>query len=394
MNWHLITGEYPPQPGGVSDYTRLLATELADAGQSVTVWCPPADGPTSDGERVAIRRELGAFRVNDLRRVDKLLDAEPAPRHLLVQWVPHAFGRRALNFPFCRWLRRRALRHGDRLELIVHEAFLGYDGSWRQRIAASIQRIMVRTLLSAAEKVWVTIPAWEALLRPYAPLQLPIQWLPVPSAIPACASPADAECVRSRLLGGQKYLLGHFGTYGPHVALELRAVVAELLETIPDANVLLLGRGGERFREMFDCGVTEARRLIAPGEQSAADLSLHLAACDLFVQPHEAGISSRNSSLMACLAHGRPVVATAGRLTEPIWKNSNAIALVGEHDATAMGATIGQLLADGERRSALARAAVKLYQDQFDVRHLLRRLLGEQARTPQHAHRHSDPLSA
>jgi hypothetical protein len=25
LRWHIITGEYPPQPGGVSDYTRLVA---------------------------------------------------------------------------------------------------------------------------------------------------------------------------------------------------------------------------------------------------------------------------------------------------------------------------------------------------------------------------------
>jgi glycosyltransferase involved in cell wall biosynthesis len=253
---------------------------------------------------------------------------------------------------------------------------------------------MVRTLLSAAKKVWVTIPAWEELLRPYAPPQLPLEWLPVPSAIPVHANPADAERVRLRLLGGRRYLLGHFGTYGPHVAPQLRAVVAELLETIPDANVLLLGRGGERFREILRRGRADASRLIAPGEQSVTDLSMHLAACDLFVQPHDAGISARNSSLMACLSHGRAVAATAGRLTEPIWRNSNALALVGEHDAAAMGAAVRPLLADDDRRSALERAAEKLYQDEFDVRHLIRRLLGEQARTPQYAHRDIDSISA
>ena len=30
--WHVITGEYPPQPGGVSDYSRLVARRLAAEG--------------------------------------------------------------------------------------------------------------------------------------------------------------------------------------------------------------------------------------------------------------------------------------------------------------------------------------------------------------------------
>jgi hypothetical protein len=40
VTWHILTGEYPPQPGGVSDYTRQLARALVDAGDSVEVWAP------------------------------------------------------------------------------------------------------------------------------------------------------------------------------------------------------------------------------------------------------------------------------------------------------------------------------------------------------------------
>src|SRR5207248_6476969 len=30
IEWHVLTGEYPPQPGGVSDYTRQVARGLAN----------------------------------------------------------------------------------------------------------------------------------------------------------------------------------------------------------------------------------------------------------------------------------------------------------------------------------------------------------------------------
>ena len=35
-----------------------------------------------------------------------------APRRLFVQWVPHGFGYKSLNMPFCLWVWRRA-RGGD-----------------------------------------------------------------------------------------------------------------------------------------------------------------------------------------------------------------------------------------------------------------------------------------
>src|SRR5690606_13687540 len=38
--WHLITGEFPPAPGGVSDYTAAVALGLAAAGDAGDVWCP------------------------------------------------------------------------------------------------------------------------------------------------------------------------------------------------------------------------------------------------------------------------------------------------------------------------------------------------------------------
>ena len=40
MQWHILTGEYPPQPGGVSDYSRMVAHGLAAAGDEVVVWAP------------------------------------------------------------------------------------------------------------------------------------------------------------------------------------------------------------------------------------------------------------------------------------------------------------------------------------------------------------------
>ena len=37
VTWQVITGEYPPQPGGVGDYTAQVAAGLAAAGDEVHV---------------------------------------------------------------------------------------------------------------------------------------------------------------------------------------------------------------------------------------------------------------------------------------------------------------------------------------------------------------------
>ena len=80
MTWHLITGEYPPQPGGVSDYTRLVAIELARAGDAVNVWAPGPDLPSSVELGIMVHRLPGNFGFNALRILDRALVAAPGGR--------------------------------------------------------------------------------------------------------------------------------------------------------------------------------------------------------------------------------------------------------------------------------------------------------------------------
>ena len=58
MTWHLVTGENPPDCGGVGDYSALLARELALAGDTVTVWVPGREQAASepDGSGCRIQR--------------------------------------------------------------------------------------------------------------------------------------------------------------------------------------------------------------------------------------------------------------------------------------------------------------------------------------------------
>jgi len=95
-SWQILTGEYPPQPGGVSDYTQLLAAGLAADGADVTVWAPPCEAPAPFTHgRVTVHRLPDCFGARSLRAIDAHLRTLPHPRRILVQYVPHAFGRTA-----------------------------------------------------------------------------------------------------------------------------------------------------------------------------------------------------------------------------------------------------------------------------------------------------------
>ena len=370
--WHIITSEYPPQLGGVSDYTHWLADGLAARGDEVHVWCPTFGGEGSDSNSAAVHREFGTFAPADLRRVGELLDRYPAPRRILVQWVPHGYGYKTMNVPFCWWLWKRSTRHGDHVELMVHEPDLPFRaGAWRQNAAALVHRFMIVLLLRAANRVWMSIPGWEPRLRPYAfGRRLPFQWLPIPSNVPNIVDFQGVNEVRQRYASPNRVLIGHFGTYGTAVAALLKPILLNLAKDSSQQCVLLMGHRSREFRqELVDGDPSLARFLEATGALPGPDVSRHLSACDLLIQPYPDGVSTRRSSFMAGLSHGKPIVTTRGPLSETLWTETAAVAIVPAGDIPGFVECVRRFRDDAEARDKAGQLARALYLEKFDFSH-------------------------
>lgn len=384
---HLITSEYPPQLGGVSDYTQLVATGLAAAGDEIHVWCPSlgdvateaASDEIAAAAGVFVQRELRRIAPADLRRVGKLLDRFARPRRLLVQWVPHGYGYKSMNLPFCFWLWQRARLKRDRIELMVHEPFLAFgEGSKKQDLAAAVHRLMIAALLNAASRVWVSVPEWETLLQPFAlGRKLAFDWLPVPSNISVVDDPVGIANVRSQfsLSGGP--LAGHFGAYDQYLSEQMLQLLPRLLTNLRQLSMLLVGKGslelrGRVIREHPDL----TGQVHATGTLSSENISRHISACDLMLQPYQDGVSGRRTSVMTALSHGVPVVTTMGKATESIWAESKSVVLVKVGNINALVAATKSLLADDEQRRSMGNLAARLYRDRFDLQHTVSALRG------------------
>ena len=369
--WALITGEYPPLRGGVSDYTRLLANGLAATGDEVHVWTPDGEGPAPEENNVQVHRLPGRFDRRSIAMLGSALRGLPASCRLFVQYVPHAYGWKAMNIPFCLWLtcwRRQPVW------VLYHE--VAYPLSWSQPIRLNILGAVTRGMASlvarAAERVFISIPAWEPLL----PKGRPPAWLPIPSTIPTTADRALRERIRAGLVGDSgSLLIGHFGTFGPHLTPLLREILPPVLARDRNRVALLLGGGGKRFaEELIGTHPDLKGRLISPGHLPPDELAAHLAACDLLVQPYADGASGRRTSLMAGLGLGLPIVTTKGYLTEPMWEASGAVALAPALSADAFLEQTEALLADPTRRAGLGQTAARVYQDRFALENTIREL--------------------
>jgi glycosyltransferase involved in cell wall biosynthesis len=280
-----------------------------------------------------------------------------SPRRVFVQWVPHGYGRRSLNLAFCAWVLRRARVHGDRVEVMVHEAYLAFDRSRvRQSGAALAHRIMLTTLFAAASRVWLATPSFEPYVRPYG-LGRPLgyQWLPLPSPL---APTSDDELVARVGRQWPSPVVGHFGTFNPLVTAMLAPAIVQVLEMRPDATWLLIGRDGERFAtDLARRAPHMADRVVPTGTIDADAVSAHVLAADVFVQPYPDGVTARRTTATALLGHGCAIVTTDGHLTEPFWRADAGVRLVSAGDAGALVAATTDLLGDAAARARLGESA-------------------------------------
>ncbi len=375
--FHLLTGEYPPRPGGVSDYSAQVASGLAAAGALVHVWTTPGGDPP-EVPAVTVHRDSGRWSPAGLARLGAALDTFPVPRRLLVQYTPNAWGAKGLNLAFCRWLVARRRVRGDEVRLMFHEVAYPWqlhDKPTRWLLAAG-QRWMARTLLRAGTHVDVTTPAWEGMLRAVAPGRLEtVGWRPVPSNIPVADDPKAVASVRARVCPAGGSVVGSFSSFSELTGPLLAAALPGVLAGHHDRVGLLIGQGGDRFAARLVAANPGLRgRLVATGPLTAAEVSAHLGACDLIVQLYPDGLTTRRTSLMASLAHGVPVVSNSGHLTEPFWAASGAVTLAAGPGGVASAAD--RLLADPAERARSGAAGRTLYDLRFALERTIEAIMG------------------
>ncbi|MGH7177523.1 MAG: glycosyltransferase family 4 protein [Tepidisphaeraceae bacterium] len=369
--WAILTGEYPPDPGGVSDHTQQLARGLALAGDEVHVWAPPARGAQTPDPLVRVHRLRDRFGVSSLRSISAELARFTNETRILVQYVPHAFGWHSMNFGLCVWL---AFQQGSPIDVIFHEVAypIRANQPLRHSMLGVAHHLMALSLSNASDRIFASTTAWDELLAPTLSGGKRTRLIPSPSNLPVEVDSKVSALIRQRYAPEpQAALIGHFGTFGGHLTPLLGRILPRIMQA-PSRHMLLIGRGGNAFLSDFlsrnpNC----AGRIHTVLDRPAQEVAEHLAACDLVVQPYSDGLTTRRSSLMAALALGVPCVATRGHATEPGWSGSGAVAVV-DPQPQAVEQAVAELLCDGARRARMSLAARQFYREHFSIESVVR----------------------
>jgi glycosyltransferase involved in cell wall biosynthesis len=372
MKIGLITGEYPPQQGGVGDFTRELARALIAAGHDAQVitGCRKREAGCKSEDGFAVHRAVSSWGVQCWAQVTSLASRERFDV-LNIQYEPAAYAMQVgVNFLPSGWVRRK-------IKMPIVTTFHDLLVPYLFPKAGSLRWKVVEYLARQSDAIIVTNDEDRARL---SNLQHPISnchVIPIGSNIdPALAGKFDRASERARWgIQPDEQVLGYFGF------LNLSKGGADLMQTLkmlsdrglPVKLLLIGGRTGSsdptnaeyaaQVERLIDSlGVKD--RVIATGYLEPTEVSRVLLICDVIILPYVDGASLRRGSLLAAIAHRRAIVTTEPSYPIDGLRHEESIVFVPPNEPQALAEAARRLLIDTAWRTRLevnVSEAAKLY---------------------------------
>ncbi len=363
MEWHIITGEYPPEWGGVSDYTYRIAQELGKVGDQVHVWSPAHCGDRVAPEMADLHALPHGFGWRWLRELDRGLRRFDGPRNILIQYVPHMYGWKSMNLSFCLWLCRQRQHN---VLVMFHEVAFPFRSGQRLRhsLLAFVHRAMAWAILRRVRHSFTSTETYLALLeRLGSRRSQEVSLLRICSNIPLESAAIERSRAAARGTPDRHFTVGIFSNFGSELRRVLEPALARLLEN-PRIEVLLLGPGQSLRQTIAERCPDAAGRILSTGQLRVAKIAGEVHRCDALLQLYPDGASAARGTLIAALGSGIPVVTTAGPLTDRLLLESRAL-LFPESTPGSIYAAIELLRTNPELAHELAARALRLYQESF-----------------------------
>ncbi len=381
MKIGLVTGEYPPMEGGVGAFTAELAKALYAQGHVVHIITsrearPPAAPRTFTSALEPVDIEFAQLhpRIHRWRWPSLAVVADIVLRYELdvvnIQYQPAAYNMKSAAINLLPW----------RLKSMVKTAVTFHDlrVPYLFPKAGRLRQTAVNFLARSANGVIATNPGdFEALQaifqRRGAEAQRGKQLAQIAIGSNITVHPTnhiEINEIRENLgLAPQAILLGYFGFLNESKGAD---TLIEALAGL-DGRFHLIFIGGQtgasdsaNNQAFLDGlwaqieGLGLAERVHWTGFLSDARVSAHLQAADMLVMPYRDGASLRRGTLMAALAHGRPLITTTPTVATPQLVSGKNCCLVPVGDVAALATAVQTLALDKDLRDQLGQGAAEL----------------------------------
>lgn len=358
-----LTAEYPPQPGGVGDYTHQLALALRQQGQQVAVLTGPptsAPGQSSPSSLPGLQDPLVAWDWRCWAATRQALQTF-RPAWLHIQYQTGAYGMHpAINL--LPWY----LRQTFRVPIVV--TFHDLRQPYLLPKASFLRRWVTLRLAKDANLVITTNAEDAQALQKLGQISSVV--IPLASNI-AVAPPANyqREVWRAKLgLQPNETLLVYFGLLLRSKGVDLLLEALSHCATLPLRLLLIGGAQDQAFAAEVVAQIKRlelTNRVFCTGYVDAQTVSAHLLAADFAVLPFREGCSLRSGSLLAALSHSLPVLTTFPfTQLDPQLANADLALFVPPADSLALAEAIQHLVQEPNLRLRLGQNA-KLFSTQF-----------------------------
>ena len=366
MKIGLVTGEYPPMEGGVGAFTQELAQAMADLGHEIHIITSKAVRPEPEKRRrvgqifepvdlgfALLHPRIKKWRWSALSEVvDVAIRYELDIINIQYQAAAYHMGSAAINFLPWR------LKHVLKTAVTFHDLRVPYLFPKAGGLRKTAVHFMAKQAHGAIATNTQDYDALTQLRKGF------VCQIPIGSNIETY-TPNHIEIAEARELSGVSdgdCLLGYFGFLNESKgANTLIAALAQLPPTThlvfiggqtgasdPDNNQSFLG---QLHQQIKDLGL--ANRVHWTGFVDDQRVSTFLNAADMMVMPYRDGVSLRRGTLMAALAHERPLISTFPQMPTPELVHGENCWLVPVDDAAALTQAVQTLSADPDLRARL-----------------------------------------
>jgi glycosyltransferase involved in cell wall biosynthesis len=238
---------------------------------------------------------------------------------------------------------------------MVHEAWVGMT-DWRTTATGLWQRGQLRDLLRQCGPVFTSTELLAQKLGGGA-IHLPVG----ANITPELPSPARTGDRRVR---GERFTVALFGRDHPDRALDYaEAAISALAAAHGSGSLVVLNLGAGARSIAVPTGV----ELRTPDALEPETVSEHLSSADLVLLPFVDGLSTRRTTMMAALAHGRPVLGLRSPQTDAVLlRTPPAVAMTEVGSRGGFARTAVELSLDSDRLDQLGHAGRRLYESEFD----------------------------
>ncbi len=375
MRIGLVTGEFPPMEGGVGAFTNELAKALGEAGHDVFVLTSRLARPPDQPRQISLLSEpidLGYATLLPIVRnwrwatnreiVDWSIRFDLDVVNIQYQAAAYGMWLPAINFAPRRL--RNVVKTAVTFHDLRHPYFFPKAGKLRDKV--------VHLMAQQADGVLTTNPDDFQKVKELACEK--VTEIPIGSNIAAYKpNHIEVEEARSELGVPQNgVLLGYFGFLNETKGAE--SLLTAVSKMAPSHHVVFIGgQLGASDASNNAAYLTHLRQIIHTldiedrvhwtGYLSDSRVSTYLYATDMMVMPYKDGASLRRGTLMAALAHGRPLISTWPIGPTPFLEHGKNVWFVPIDDPDAIVTAVANIKTNGMLHESLAIGATQVAQN-------------------------------